>query len=161
MGRFAASENTTATAFASAIANIIGPDELQSVSERNAAVAVLLIVRRKDLAFYPGTWKLWGRTQQEIFDALVGQTLAEEEWGKIMGAMLIAATYVSVREAVGNAGQFALPGTFRWLEDGVSQTQLPSQPWRDAIGNPAATYLSRMERLPYPQLALARLVLPE
>jgi len=155
LGRFVERDNPTAFAFASAIASIIEPHDLQNVAEQNSSVALLLVLRRKDLAFDPGTWKLWARTQQEIFDALFAQALSEEEWGKIMGAMLIAATYVSVRQAVERAGQFALPGAFHWLEDPISRTQLPSQPWHDALSMPARDFLHRTDRLPSVQLALA------
>ena len=74
--------------------------------------------------------------------------------------MFIAATYVSVREAVAMAGQFAMPGAFRWLENPISQVVLPSHAWRDALASHAIEMLAKSKMLLPAQLALSAWCMP-
>jgi hypothetical protein len=81
-------------------------------------------------------------------------SLSQLDWGRIVGAMFIAATYVSVRDAVEMAGQFAMSGAFRWLEHQVAEEVLPSHVWRDALAAPAIAMLTQTKDLQPAQLAL-------
>ena len=100
------------------------------------------------------TWRLPGHTQSLVFDVLSRLQLSQEDWGKIMGAMFIAATYVAVREAVQNAGPHAMKGAFKWFDHPIAHESLPSQPWREALAAPAKELLEKGEQLPPASLAL-------
>lgn len=152
-------ESPAASSFASGIANILQPSELRFISERQAELIPVLLSHRPALAFDAETWQLPGHTQSQIYEALSRLPLNQDDWAKILGAMFIAATDVAVREVVEKAGPHAMQGAFRWLDHGIAQDLLPSEPWRDALSVPAETLLSK-EQMPPGPLALCAWCLP-
>lgn len=153
-------ENPLAASFAGAIANAVDCAALKYISERHDELVPMIISHHPALAFEVDTWNLQGQVQSQIYEALKRLSLNEEEWGKIVGAMLIAATYVSVREAVGRAGSHVMQGAFRWLEHPVAQHVLPSQPWREALAVPAEEILTRNHSLLPAELAFSAWCVP-
>ena len=108
-------ENPLAASFIGAIASAVDCAALKHISERHDELVPMIISHHPSLAFEVDTWNLQGYVQSQIYEALDRLSLNEEDWGKIVGAMLIAATYVSVREAVGRAGSCVMQGAFQWL----------------------------------------------
>lgn len=153
-------ESPLAASFVGAIANAVDCAALKYISERHDELVPMIISHHPALAFEVDTWHLQGHVQSQIYEALGRLTLKEEDWGKIVGAMLIAATYVSIREAVGRSGSFVMQGAFRWLEHPVAQQMLPSQPWREALASPAAELLNRDNKLSPAELAFSAWCIP-
>lgn len=147
-------EKPAATSFAEGIACAVDSASLKAIAEGHGELVPLVIRHNTSLAFEVDTWKLGGHIQTQVFETLTKLSLSQADWGKILGAMFIAATYVSVREAVAMAGQFAMSGAFRWLEDPISQEVLPSHAWREALAPPAVELLAKSKTLLPAQLAL-------
>ena len=146
-------ENPSATAFATAVGKSVKPGELQNISNRHPELISIFISHRPELAHDVGTWRLPSHVQSQIFEVLERLSLNEQEWGKIMGAMFLAATFVAVRSAVKNAGSHAMQGAFRWLDNKIAQEYLPSQAWRDALTESAVDRLAEEKLLPPAELA--------
>lgn len=153
-------ETPLAISFVGAMARAINCDALKYISERRDELAPMVISHQPELAFEVDTWKLNGYVQSQIFEALDRLPLNQEDWGKITGAMLIAATYVSVREVVKKSGSHVMQGAFRWLEHPIAQQVLPSQPWREALAGPAAELLNRDNSLSPAELAFTAWCIP-
>lgn len=113
----------------------------------------MIIAHHPELAFEAETWHLPGHVQLQIFEAPSRLSLGQVQWAKIVGAMLIAATHMSVREAVGRAGTEVMSGALRWLQHPIAQQMLPSQPWREALADSAAELLRRETSLSPAELA--------
>jgi hypothetical protein len=148
-------ENPSATAFAVAVGKSVKPGELQNISYKHPELISIFISQRTELAHDVNVWKLPSHIQTQIFEVLDGLSLSELEWGKIMGAMFLAATFVFVRSAVKKAGSHAIQGAFRWLDDSIAQEFLPSQAWRDALMESAADRLANENPLAPAQLAFS------
>lgn len=146
-------ENPSATAFALAIGKSIQPSELHPISNRYPELIPIFISHRIELARDVGTWQLPGYVQSQIFEVLESLHLNQQEWGEIMGAMFLAATYTSIRSAVRNAGPYAMQGAFRWLDGSIANELLPSQTWRDALVESAVDQLTTNTTLPPAKLA--------
>jgi hypothetical protein len=148
-------ESPSAVAFASAIASAVKPAELESIADSNPELVPFIFGYRPDLACRVETWLLPAHTQSRIYEVLLESQLDGQEWGKIVGAMFIAATNVGIKGAVEKAGSYALDGAFLWLDAQPSHNSLPSQGWREALSLPAMQRL-RDGLLSIPsQLALA------
>jgi len=142
-------ENPSAAAFALAVGKCVKPDELQNISSKHPELISIFVSRRPELAHEVCTWQLPGHIQSQIFEVLEKLSLSQQEWGEIMGAMFLAATFVSVRSAVKYAGPCAMRGALRWLENSTAHQYLPSPAWRDALMESAAERLAD-ERLLLP-----------
>ena len=153
-------ESPAATSFATAIANTLQPGELRFISEGYSELISIMISHRPTLAFEVDTWHLPGHTQSQIYEVLSRLPLAQEDWGKILGAMLISGTYVGMREVVDKAGPYAMQGAFRWLEQGLAREVLPPQAWREALAEPASRLIAGDEQLPPAPLALCAWCVP-
>ena len=148
-------EQASAISFAEGIASAVDSDSLRAIAEGHGELVPLVIRHNPALAFEIDTWKLGGHIQAQVYKTLTTLSLSQVEWGRIVGAMFIAATSVSVRDAVAMAGQFAMSGAFRWLEHPVSEKILPSHAWRDALASPAVAMLTKTKNLQPAQLALS------
>jgi len=148
-------EWSAASSFAEGIARAVDSSSLSAIAEGHSELVPLIIRHNRALAFEVDTWKLSGYIQTQVYETLTKLSLSQADWGRIVGAMFIAVTYVSVREAVAMAGQFAMSGAFRWLEDPAAQEVLPSHAWRDALASPAIAVLARSNNLLPAQLALS------
>lgn len=153
-------EKPVTTAFAAALANILQPEDLRSISGRHPELIPIFMSHRPALAFDVGTWHLPGQTQSQIYETLSRLPLGQEDWAKILGAMFIAATYIAVPEVVEKAGQHAMRGAFRWLEERIDSKCLPSQAWREALAKSATNLLVGQEQLPPAPLALCAWCVP-
>lgn len=153
-------ENPAAIAFAEGIASAVDSASLRAIAEGHSELVPLIIRHNRALAFEIDTWKLSGHIQTQLYETLTKLELSQADWGRIVGAMFIAATYVSVREAVAMAGPFAMTGAFRWLEHQVAKEVLPSQVWRDALASCAVAQLSQTSDLQPAQLALCAWCVP-
>lgn len=153
-------ENPAAISFAEGIASAVDSDSLRSIADRHGELVPLVIRHNPALAFEIDTWKLSGHTQSQVYETLTKLGLSQAEWGRIVGAMFTAATYVSVRDAIAMAGPFAMTGAFRWLEHQVAKEVLPSHPWRDALASCAVSQLSQTRDLQPAQLALCAWCIP-
>ena len=153
-------ENPTATAFAAAIANAIQAGELKYISDAQPELIPIFISHRPALAFEVSTWQLPEPTQWQITEVLNKLPLDQKDWGEIMGAKFIAATFVAVRESVDKAGGHAIRGVSRWLEGDIGQECLPSQLWREALAAPVADCLRGKTSLPPATLALCAWFIP-
>jgi hypothetical protein len=147
-------EKPAAISFAEGFASAIDSISLRAIAEEHGELIPLVIRHNPALAFEIDTWKLSSHLQTQVYEALTKISLSQAEWGRIVGAMFIAATYVSMREAIGLAGPFAMPGAFRWLDHQVAQKFLPTHSWRDALASPAVEMLSQTIDLQPAQLAL-------
>lgn len=147
-------ENPAAISFAEGIASAVDSASLRAIAESHSELVPLVIRHNHALAFEIDTWKLSGHIQTQVYETLTKLALSQSDWGRIVGAMFIAATYVSVREAVAMAGPFAMTGAFRWLEHQVAKEVLPSHGWRDALATSAVAQLSQTKDLQPAQLAL-------
>lgn len=147
-------ENPAAVSFAEGIASAVDSASLRAIAEGYGELVPLVIRHKPALAFEIDTWKLSGHTQSQVYETLTKLGLSQAEWGRIVGAMFIAATYVSVKDAIAMAGPFAVTGAFRWLEQQVAREILPSHAWRDALASCAVEQLSRSKDLQPAQLAL-------
>lgn len=137
------------------ISNAVESVSLRSLSASSIQLVPLVIKHNPTLAFEIDTWKLSDQIQLQVFNALESSLHAEEDWGKVVGAMLVTATSVSVRDAIAKAGPYAMPGAFRWLEHHAADEVLPSQAWRDALSPHAVNMLARITNLQPRQLALS------
>ena len=153
-------ENPSSTAFTKAIGKCIAPDDLRSIALRHPELIPVFISQRTELAHEVGTWELPGYVQSQIFEVLEGLSLSQEEWGKIMGAMFLAATYVSVNSAVRNSGSYAIQGAFRWLNHEISMRLLPSPEWRVALVEVATHELADGKILAPAELAFCSWIVP-
>ena len=153
-------ESPAGCAFADAVASTVDCAALKYISERHDELIPIIISHHPALTFEVETWHLPGHVQSQVFEALSRLSLSEEDWAKIVGAMLIAATYVAVREAVGRAKSCVMQGAFRWLEHPIAQRVLPSQPWREALAAPAAEFLGRENNLTPVKLAFIAWCIP-
>ena len=153
-------EKPAAISFAKGIASGVDSASLRAIAEGYGELVPLIIRHNPALAFEIDTWKLSGHIQTQVYETLKKLSLTQADWGRIVGAMLIAATYVSVREAVALAGQFAMSGAFRWLEHQVAKEILPSHSWREALASPAVEMLSQTKNLQPAQLALSAWCVP-
>lgn len=147
-------EKPAATSFAKGIASAVDSTSLRAIAEGHGELVPLVIRHNPELAYEVDTWKLSGHIQTQVYETLTKLSLSQADWGRIVGAMFIAATHVSVREAVAMAGEFAMSGAFRWLEHQVAKEVLPSHAWRDALASSALESLTKTEELPPRQLAL-------
>lgn len=153
-------ENPAAISFAEGIASAVDSASLRAIAEGHGELVPLVIRHNPALAFEIDTWKLSGHIQTQVYETLTKLALNQADWGRIVGAMFIAATYVSVREAVAMAGPFAMAGAFRWLEHQVAKEVLPSHAWRDALASWAVAQLSQTKDLQPAQLALCAWCVP-
>lgn len=153
-------ENPAAISFAEGIANAVDSASLRAIAEGYGELVPLVTRHNPALAFEIDTWKLSGHIQTQVYETLTKLGLSQSDWGRIVGAMFIAATYVSVREAVAMAGPFAMTGAFRWLEHQVAKEVLPSHAWRDALASCAVAQLSQTKDLQPAQLALCAWCVP-
>jgi hypothetical protein len=153
-------EKPAAVSFAEGIASAVDSASLRAIADGHGELVPLVIRHNPALAFEIDTWKLSGHIQTQVYETLTKLSLGKADWGRIVGAMFIAATYVSVREAVAMAGQSAMAGAFRWLEHQVAKEVIPSHAWRDALASPAITLLSQSIDLQPPQLALSAWCVP-
>jgi hypothetical protein len=153
-------EKPAALSFAEAIANVVDSCSLRAIAEGNAELVTLVIRHNPALAFEVDTWKLNGHIQTQVFETLKKLSLSPADWGQVVGAMFIAATYVSVREAVTMAAPFAMVGAFRWLDNEVAKSVLPSHSWRDALASAAVEELKRNRYLQPAKLALSAWCIP-
>lgn len=153
-------EKPAALFFAEGIASAVDSASLRAIAEGHGELVPLVIRHNPALAFEVDTWKLRGQSQTHVYETVTKLSLSQTDWGKIVGAMFIAATYVSVREAVAMAGQFAMDGAFRWLEHQVAKEVLPSHAWRDALAPPAIALLGQTRDLRPDQLALTAWCVP-
>lgn len=147
-------ENPAAISFAEGIASAVDSASLRAIAEGHGELVPLVIRHNPALAFEIDTWKLSGHIQTQVYEPLTKLALSQADWGRIVGAMFIAATYISVRDAVAMAGPFAMTGAFRWLEHQVVKNILPSQAWRDALASCAVAQISQTKDLQPAQLAL-------
>jgi hypothetical protein len=155
-------ESPAATAFASAVANLIRPDELRLISDERPELIPIIFSRCPKLAFHIDAWQLPENTQWRVYEVLQGLSLGSKEWAEIMAAMVLSATGVAVRDVVAKAGPHAIEGAFRWLESTIANEFLPSQVWREALAVSAASRLRDPEPLSPAKLALCSwLVAPE
>jgi hypothetical protein len=153
-------ENPSAMAFAKAIGKCIKPDDLRNIAFRHPELISVFISQQIALAHEVGTWELPGYVQSQIFEILEGLSLNYEEWGKIMGAMFLAATYVSVRSAVRNAGPYAMQGAFRGLSNEMANRILPSSGWRESLTESAANQMDSDGLLSPSELAFCCWIVP-
>jgi len=153
-------ENRAALSFAEGIASAVDSVSLRAIAEEYGELVPLIIRHNVALAFEIDTWKLGGHIQTQVFETLTKLALSHEDWGRIVGAMFIAATYVSVREAVSMAGPCAMKGSFRWITDPVASGVIPSHSWRDALTSSAVAELSNGNQLLPAQLALCAWCVP-
>ena len=153
-------ENPSAMSFAEGIASAVDSASLRAISEGHGELVPLIIRHNHAMAFEIDTWKLSGHIQSQVYETLTRLALSQADWGRIVGAMFIAATYVSVREVVAMAGPFAITGAFRWIEHQVAREVLPSHSWRDALASPATALLSQKTDLQPAQLALSAWCVP-
>jgi hypothetical protein len=148
-------EKPAAISFAEGIASAVDSASLRAIAGGHAELVPLVIRHNPALAFEIDTWKLGGHIQTQVYETLTKLSLSQADWGRVVGAMFIAATYVSIRDAVAMAGPFAMVGAFRWLEHQVAKEVLPSHAWQDALASPATAVLDRTKDLKPAQLALA------
>lgn len=153
-------EKPAAISFAEGIASAVDSASLGAIAEGHGELVPLVIRHNPALAFEIATWKLSGHIQTQVYETLTKLALSQADWGRIVGAMFIAATYVSVREAVAMAGPSAMTGAFRWLEHQVAKEVLPSHAWRDALAPCAVAQLSQTKDLQPAQLALCAWCVP-
>lgn len=153
-------EKPAAISFAEGIARAVDSSSLRAIADGHGELVPLVFRYNPALAFEIDTWKLSRHIQIQVYETLTKLGLSQADWGRIVGAMFIAATCVSVREAVAMAGPFAMTGVFRWLEDQVAKEVLPSQGWRDALASPAVALLSQTKDLQPAQLALSAWCVP-
>lgn len=148
-------ESTAASSFAEGIARSVDLPSLQAISESHDELVPLIIRHNHVLAYESDPWRLKGHVQIQIYETLTRLKLSQEDWGKVVGAMLVAATHVSVRESVALAGEYAMTGAFRWLESPAASHLVPSHAWREALARPSIELLQRSQVLTPAQLALA------
>jgi len=148
-------ESPPADSFAEGVAQAVDSASLRDLAENHSELVPLVIRHNPALAFEIDTWKLSGHIQTQVYETLAKLSLGQPDWARIVGAMFIAETDVSVREAVAMAGQFAMSGAFRWLDDQVVKEVLPSHVWRDALASPAVALLAQTKDLLPAQLALS------
>lgn len=153
-------ENCVASAFAAAIAKAVDSAALKFIADTHPELVPMMIGHCPALAFDVETWHLPGHVQSQIYEALSRLSLAQNEWAKVVGAMFIAATDVSVREAVGKAGSHAMQGAFRWLDHAIAEQILPSQFWREALAGSSAEVLGKSTALSPAELALCAWCVP-
>jgi hypothetical protein len=153
-------ESAAASSFARAIANAIDSGALRYISERQPELVPMIISHRPTLAFDVDTLHMPAHVQSQIYEALSRLSLSQEHWAQIVGAMCIAETSVSVREAVANAGSLAMQGGFRWLVHPIVEQALPSQMWREALAGPATEILKRNDTLSHTRLAFSAWCVP-
>jgi hypothetical protein len=153
-------ESPSAMAFANAIGKCIVPNDLRNIASKHPELISIFVSQRTELAHEVGTWELPGYIQSQIFEVLENLSLSHEEWGEIMGAMFSAATYVSVRDAVRNAGPYAMRGAFQWLSHEISTRMLPSSGWREALLEPTAHLLASPRPLLPAELAFCSWIVP-
>jgi GTPase-associated protein 1, N-terminal domain type 1 len=147
-------ENPAATSFAAAIANAVQPSELKLIADQRSELIPIILNHRPALAFDASTWQLPEHTQWQITEVLDRLPLSQKQWGDVMAAKFLSATYVAVRESVEKAGPYAMQGAFRWFESAIAKELLPSQIWREALATPAAERLAGPGALPPAELAL-------
>jgi hypothetical protein len=148
-------ENPAAISFAEGFAKAVDSDSLKIIAEGHGELIPLVIRHNPSLTFEIDTWRLNNHIQTQVYETLTTLSLSQADWGRIVGAMFIAATSVFVRDAVAMAGPFAMPGVFRWIEYQASKETLPSQEWRYALAAPAITLLAQTKNLQPSQLALS------
>lgn len=153
-------QSPLAASFVEAIAKAVDCSSLEYISERHDELIPMIITHHHALAFEVDTWHLQDYVQSQIFEALSRLQLDEQDWGKIIGAMLISATCVSIREAIARAGSCVMTGAFRWLDHPIAHELLPSEPWLEALANPAAEYLKLENKMTSSQLAFCALCIP-
>lgn len=148
-------EKPSAAAFATAVGKLVKPCELQNISDEHPELISIFISHRPELAHEVSTWQLPSHIQSQIFEVLEKLSLTQQEWGEIMGAMFLAATFVAVRSSVKYAGSYAMQGAFRWLDNNISHELLPSQAWRDALMDSASDRLADERLLRPAELAFS------
>lgn len=153
-------ERPAALELAEAIAKGVDAASLTWIGESHGGLVPLVIRHNVKLAYEAETWRLGSQIQTQVYDTLKKLSLSQQIWGKVVGAMFIAATYVSVRDAIAMAGEFSMVGALRWLEDPVSEKILPSHGWRDALAGPATELLREDRNLEPAQLALSAWCVP-
>jgi hypothetical protein len=153
-------EMVAASSLAEGIARAVEASSLRAIAEVHGELVPLVIRHNPALAFEIDTWKLSEYIQTQVYETLTRLSLTHMDWGRIVAAMLIASTDVSVRDAVDRAGQFAMSGAFQWLEHQVAQDTLPSYAWRNALASSAIGMLTQTKSLPPAQLALTAWCVP-
>lgn len=140
------------SSFASAITNVINPEDLREIWEVRPELLSPIISHRPTIAFSADIWRLPVSAQWRGIEALTRSKLGQKDWGEILGAMLVAGTDTAVEESVVRAGPFAIEAAFRWAENGGIRDRLPSSTWREALGASAGNLL---EVIPLPPSHLA------
>lgn len=148
-------ETPAAVAFVVAIASILHASDLVIISERYPEAVPILISHRPSLAFEAETWQLRGYIQSQIFEVLDRMSLSQADWARVLGAMLSAGTYLSVRDVQKKAGPLAMRGALSWLEHPTANEVLPSHSWREMLSSPASALLKDSTDLSPSQLVLA------
>jgi len=147
-------ERPSATAFVTAMANVIQPRELGLIFEERPDLIPLFVSHRPELAFHVEAWRLPTNSQWRVYEVLDALSLDPKDWCEIMAAMFLTATSVAVSDAVKKAGPHAIEGALHWLGSEIAQEYLPSQLWREALAGPAADRLRIDDSLSPPSLAL-------
>lgn len=141
-----------ASNFASAITNVVNPEDLREIWEIRPELLSPIISHRPNIAFNADIWRLPVSAQWRALEALARAKLSQKDWGEVLGAMLVAETDTAVNESVVKAGPFAIEAALRWAERGGIRDRLPSSIWREALGSSAA---DRLGVMPLPPLHLA------
>jgi hypothetical protein len=150
-----ATKEGNVAAFSNSIAKSVNADELNYIAERFDGFLPVIFQLCPRLAFEVETWRLPREIQSKILQTLFGLQLRKDEWGRIVGAMIVAGTPFSVQDATFRAGEYAIQGAFRWLESPLSNEMLPPQFWREAIETSASQLLKDNDQLSPGQLSLA------
>jgi hypothetical protein len=133
---------------------MLQPSDVRVIAEECSELIPVVVSNNPDLTFDAEIWRLPGYIQSQVFDVLERLQFSKEAWGKVVGAMFIAATYISVRRAVEAAGSAAMKGALRWLDDPVSKEYLPPDAWREALARPAEDLLIANDNLSADALTL-------
>jgi hypothetical protein len=134
-----------ASSFASAITNVVNPEDLREIWEIRQELLSPIISHRPNIAFSADVWRLPISAQWRVVEALTRAKLGQKDWGEVLAAMLVAKTDTAIDESVVRAGPFAIEAAFRWAESGGMRDRLPSSTWREALGPSAA---DRLEMIP-------------
>jgi hypothetical protein len=148
-------EQPAAVSFANSIANVVDAPSLRAIAQEQGELVPLVISHNPALAFEIETWRLNSYIQAQVFEILTKLPLSPMEWGKIVGAMCVAGSYLSVSDAVFRSGKYALDGVLSILANAGDDHALPNQAWRNALASTSSEALHHNLDLSVGQLALA------
>lgn len=148
-------EQPAAASFVDSIANAVDASSLCAIAQEQGDLVPLVISHNPALAFEIVTWRLNSYIQAQVFEILTKMQLEPMEWGKIVGAMCVAGSHISVSDAVFRSGKYALDGVLSALESVGNVQALPSQVWRNALALTSSETLHHNLELSAGQLALA------